>query len=235
MPSNLNLVGNKHLCGVRMILKDKSGHVLYEAGFKTIKESLEHCAQNNIPLSGVCIRKARVQNAMLDGLIAPNASFWGCDFAGSDIGYANLQRVDFRASNLENVCFSRSDLTDSDMRGAYFGGVIADGAVFDGVKVSCPSFWGCDLSSLSSLQNLVFLHKGEQEMVLKEQPLVLRYKNAPIVIANNHCLWRSGLYPSGLLPFSAKAELFVAKTHLEKILKGTNMQNAKRTMPKIAG
>lgn len=216
-----------------MILKNKNGHSLYEGHFRTIKENLEYCAKANITLRGLCLRNEKIKRANLDGLVAPNADFWGCDFSGSDIGYANLKGADFRACHLENVCFCTSDLSGADMHGAYLGGAMLEDSVLDFVTLSCPSFWGCDLTSVRSLKNISFLHKGEHELVLNEKPLILRQKGTEIVIVGDHCLWRSGLYPCGLLPFAAKVELFAVKTQIEKLLKGANLQNTKRTMPKI--
>ena len=216
-----------------MILKNISGKILVETRHKTIKSTLEYCAKDNIDLSEVSIRRAKIRDANLDGLIAPNSCFWGCDFSGSDMGYANFSNADFRCTNFNDVCFAQSNLCHADMRGAYFSKTLFDGTSLDEVKLSCPSFWGCDLSQIRSMQNLLFSHKGEMDIVLKEKPVILRHNGLPIVFIGEYCLWRNGLYPAALLPRTAAQELFSIKMSIEKMLGMPILRNEKIPMPKI--
>lgn len=212
-----------------MILKNKNAEEIYKTNHKTLKATLTHCAKKGINLQGLCIRNAKLTKACLDGLNAPNGVFWGCDFRESDIGYANLTGVDFRACDFEDVCFAGSDLRRANMRGAYFGGAILDNARLDGIQISCPSFWDCDVFLAASGKNMIFSYKGEQDLVLNTIPLILQYKNHPIILMEGHCYWRGTLFPKGFLNHTLVRELFDAKVTIERILAQTPSQDAKKT------
>lgn len=209
-----------------MILKNSKGHVVYETRHKTIKETLEYCAKNKIDLTGISLRGAAVRHANLDGLCAPNAILWGCNFKDSDMGYANFKNCDFRASSFENVCFAHSDLSKSDMRGAAFYRNILDGATLDNIQVSCAEFWHCNISLAASAKNIIFLHKGEQAILVSEIPLIFHHKDHPVIVLGEYCLWRGEIFLAGSLPDILQKDIFLAKVILEKCLKSPLLQNA---------
>lgn len=216
-----------------MILRNSNGEEIYKTKHKTLKETLAFCAKKGVDLSGLCIRNAKITKACLDGLVAPNAVFWGCDFRGSDIGYANLSGCDLRICDFEGTCFSGSDLTGANMRGAYFGDAIFDGTTLDDVQISCPSFWSCDVYLAKSIKNMVFCDRGERDIVLNSIPLILQQNGQKIIIMDQACLWRGNLYPIGYMQQDLAKELFQSKTIIERLLAHTLSQTAKKPMPKI--
>ncbi len=216
-----------------MIIKDKNGNNLFQTRHKTMKATLEYCIQNGMTLKGANIRNHNLKYANLDGLNAPDATFWRCDFTGSDIGYAQLCNIDFRACDFTDTCFANSDLTHADMRGAYFSKTLFDDAIMDGAILSCPSFWQCNISSIKSIKGLTYVHKGEWPIKISNKPVIINRNGHGFVMFDDYCLWNNGLYPSGLLPLMAVKELFGTKILIEKLLGGCQLQNAKNTMPKI--
>jgi hypothetical protein len=227
------IVGIKHLCGDRMKLFDKNGEELYKTNHKTLKTTLAHCARKGVDLTGLYIRNANLRNSRLDGLVAPQSTFWGCDFYGSDLGYGDFRGTDFRTSDFEDVCFSGSDLTGANMRGAYFGGAIFDGARLDYIQISCPSFWPCDVHLAQSMKNIIFSHRGEKDIVLNDMPLILHQNGHQAIVMNGLCLWRGKLYGMGSIDPDLAKDLFAAKVQMEKFLICPISQSAKKPMPKI--
>ncbi len=216
-----------------MIIKSIKGKTLFTTGLKTLKSALEYCAAHDIPLPFADLREAKLGNASLDGLIAPYACLWGADLNGADIGLADLRGCDLRASDLQDACFAETDLTQSDLRGAYFSRTLIEQSVLDRVRVSCPSFWRCDLKSAASMKDMIYCHLGEHEVLLKKPPLVIESLRHPLIVVENLCLWRNRIYPFGLLPRDLKVELSNFKSTINRALGDAESRNATHAIPKI--
>ena len=180
--------------GLHMLLYDRNNEIIYKGSHKTSRSALSFCAKNAISLKGIHMRKKDLGGAMLDGLCAPDAVFWGCDFSGADMGYADLQDCDLRCSNLEEACLAHTDLSGADLRGAYFKNTILEGVTLCGARISCPSFWGCDVFSSKSLRGLVYVHRGEVEIPITNNPLIIMGKVGRIVLFGEYCLMGHTLF-----------------------------------------
>ena len=227
------IVGNKHLCGDKMIIKSISGKTIIKTDDRTVRQTLEWCAQEGIDLSGADLRKARLSHASLDGMMAQGACLWGADLTGSDIAFADLQDADLRCTTLKDTCLVESDLSRADLQGAYFCGTMVEDAWLDGAVLSCPSFWDCDLHNVGSMRGLVYNHLGETKLILSSLPFVLKGFYKQLVLLDGHCLWGADLYEAGALPLDAHRSLFEAKVALEKTMRGDHSQPAKKPDRKI--
>lgn len=150
--------------GLYMLLYNRNNEVIYRGSHKTSRSALSFCAKNAISLKGIHIRKKDLGGALLDGLCAPDAVFWGCDFSGADL------------------------------RGAYFKNTILEGVTLCGARISCPSFWGCDVHAAKSLRGLVYVHRGEVEIPITNNPLIIMGKAGRIVLFGEYCLMGHTLF-----------------------------------------
>ncbi len=216
-----------------MIICSLSGKKLFETRHKTVKNTLEEVVERNIDLSYADLRNCKITDASLDGMIAPGASFWGTDFGGSDIGYAILHGADLRCANLSDCCFAHSNLTGANMNGAQFSRTIVEGAVLDRARVSCPSFWECDLQTAQSMIGLVYSHLGEDEIALEKPPVIIKGMGSPFVLHGDTCLWGSVFFNGKDMPPVLYESLSSICATIERMVNsGTSSHNAKYPMPK---
>lgn len=218
-----------------MIIRNILGKTLYKTNHKTMRAAIEDCALKGVDLSFADFRKENLCGANLDGLIAKGACFWGADLREADIGLGDLRFADLRCSELKDTCFAQTDMTGADLRGAYFSGTVLDESVLDRVRVSCPSFWNCDLQTVASFKGLVFTHRGEFDIPVDHMPVVVRGLDQPLVLHEHVCLWGEKIYPAGMLSRVLDKELFALKARIEKFMRARSLQNATQPIPKIGG
>jgi uncharacterized protein YjbI with pentapeptide repeats len=233
MPSILYLVGINHIYGVFMILTNKNNEIIYESAHKSVRATLSFCARKGICLRGVLLRRQNLRGLNLDGLCAPDAVFWGCDFAGSDMGYSCLQGADMRCSNLEDVCLAHADMTRADLRGAYFKGALVEGVNWKSARISCPSFWGADVMSSESMQGLIYVHRGEVEIVIRDKPLIFMGNDRRIVFFDDYCLWGASLYALRQMPADLVKELLRIEGKFQRFSRKSLRKMKILPMPKI--
>ncbi len=203
-----------------MIIKSISGKNLIESDHKSLRTAVEYCAMHNIDLSFADLRRARLSGASLDGLRAHGACFWGADLSGADLGLAGLRGADLRCTNLKDACLAESDLAGAGLHGAYFSRTIIEGAVLSGARISCPSFWDCDLASAQDFTGLCYSHRGERDIILNAPPVIVHINGARMVLIEDHVLWGCDLYGIGDAPFALQKTLFSLKTLTEKAMRG---------------
>lgn len=216
-----------------MIIRTITKKTIIETSHRTIRGTLEYCAEQGINLARADLRKARLCHSSLDGLQARGACFWGADFTGADIGFADLRNADLRRASLKDACLAETDLSAANLQGAYFSGTLVEGALLAGAVVSCPSFWDCDLEAAGKIDGLVYNHLGETEIRLSAPPLIVRGLQKRLVLANGFCFWGGTAYPAAAIPVEAARALFTAKTAIEKSMRAAMLQSAKKPMPKI--
>lgn len=216
-----------------MIIKTISDKTIIETNHRTMRGALEYCAERGVDLAGADLRKAKLCDASLDGLQARGASFWGADFTGADLGFADLRGADLRRVCLKDTCLAESDLTFANLQGAYFSGTLLEGASLAGATVSCPSFWDCNLETLSAIDGFVYNHLGETDIRLSAAPLVVRGLQKRLVLGDGFCLWGNNFYPAGSLPLDAMRALFATKTTIERSMHAAMSHPAKKPIPKI--
>lgn len=215
-----------------MIIKSISGKKIYQSEQRTVRGALEEGVAKGVDFSFADLRQARLFRASLDSIVATGATFWGADLEGADMGLADLRKTDMRCANLKYTCLAESDLSSSDLRGAYFSGTIIEGASLDGVKVSCPSFWELDLAGARSLGNALFVHKGEEDVIVDPARWVLQGGVSKIVLNGNDCIWGGRLYRRDELPASLQKNLRALKGSIECLLGTGDSHNATIPIPK---
>lgn len=214
-----------------MIIKSISGKKIYQSIQRTMRGTLEEGVAKGVDFSFADLRQAKLYNASIDGIVAVGATFWGADLGGADIGLSDLRKADIRCANLKDTCLAESDLTAADLRGAYFSATIIEGAVLDKIRASCPSFWELDLGGARSIQNAIFSHKGEEDVVVDPARWLLRGTDTPIVLNGTACFWRGGLYRAPLPP-ALKRMLGDLRTALDRFEAPEHSQSASKPIPK---
>lgn len=187
---------------------------------------------------GICLDRAdlsrlRLENINLDGLRARGASFWGSDLENTDLGAADLRGTDLRCTNLKDVCLAQSNISGSDLRGAYFSRTIVEGAVLDEVKVSCPSFWGVDLRGVESFKGLVFQHLGEEDIEINTIPLVIHGLESTLVVAQTRCFFGNTCIPQGDMTQGLETSLQILRVRIDQILRQSPLPSANPSNLKI--
>ncbi len=215
-----------------MIVKSLTGKVLFYSTDKTLKSTIEAAVQEGVDLSYANLRSAKLKGAALDGLKAQGACFWGADLTGADVGLADLRACDLRAVEMKNTCLAETNLSGADLRGAYFEGCLLEGAVFDDVRLSCPSFWNCGLQNLKSFKGLIYVHEGDVEIPIKSNPLVIHGLNQNLVLLEEYFLWGRELHRACSFKTDLQQGLFNARVLLDRGIKGSHLRNATHPNPK---
>lgn len=184
----------KEYNGEFMIIHSLNGKILCDTPHRTLRGTIEYCAEKNVSLEGANLRRAQLAQANLDGLIAPEACFWGAVLDGADIGYADLSGADLRAASLKDACLCGSDLRRADLRGAYFSGTLLEDMMMEGIVASCPSLFSCDLRPAILGKGFTYLHRGEAEITIRDCPIVIDGPDGRVVIAGDKMLEGTGLY-----------------------------------------
>jgi hypothetical protein len=99
-------------------------------------EALQELNQDKVPLVGVDVSSAFLQQVRLEhaNLLRSNfssADVRGGDLAGSDLTLANLNTVNLRDARLDHARFANADLSDADLTGASMVAVDLSGAMLD--------------------------------------------------------------------------------------------------------
>ncbi len=217
-----------------MIIRNTHGKVIAHSDQKTLRRALEYSVSQGMDLSSADFRGTKLARASLDGMRAQGACFWGADLEGCDLGLADLRMADMRRASLKDCCLAESDLTGADLRGAFFSNTLFEGSILDGVKISCPSIWSCDLQNVSSMRGLVYSHKGEVDITLGRPPIVIRGLSQRLVLLPGFCLWGSGIYPVHDMPADLVHALKSTGTLIAGMLRRP-VRDAKRPIPKING
>lgn len=217
-----------------MIIKSLSGKTIYTASSRTMRGALEEGVAKGIDFSFADLRKAQLRDACLDGIVAAGASFWAADLSGADIGLGDLRKADLRCALLKDACIAETDLSGADMSGAYFSGTIVEGAVLDRARTTCPSFWDVDIASARSMRGLVYSHKGECDLIVSPNASIIRAAGERIVLNDEWCLWRGGLYGRGgaARPHALEKRLLSLSAEIDGFITESHSHHAKEPIPK---
>lgn len=187
-----------------MIIHSLNGKILCDTKHRTLRGTLEYCAEEGVSLEKADLRRAQLAQASLDGIIAPGACFWGAVLDGADIGYADLQGADLRAASLKDSCLCGTDLRRADLRGACFSRTLFEGAIIGGMSASCPSIFGCDFQHALFRDGFTYVHRGEVDIPVRCVPTMIDGPEGRILIIGDTLLKGAGLY--SLSPVSADME-----------------------------
>ena len=99
-----------------MIIKSRSGEVLYEDDADTIKATVENAVRSDANISYADLRNADLRNAGLGG-----AGLGGADLRNADLGYADLRHADLGNADLRNADLRHADLRNADLGHANLG------------------------------------------------------------------------------------------------------------------
>ncbi len=202
-----------------MIIYSIKGKKIYDSKAKTIRGAIEEAVANNIDLTGADLRKANLKNASLDGLKAPKSCFWGANLACADMAGADLDGSDLRNTALGGACLAHTSLQKTDLQGAYFSHTILENANLGGAKISCISFFDCDLRSVGNLRDATFVHWGEEEIELESPPIVIKGLPQNIILAGHACIRGAEILDWGDMDDEQQAAFALLKTTMDILRK----------------
>lgn len=171
-----------------MYLKSVDGKVLYEGRFSNIRQGVEQAVEKKIDLTEINLRCANLAGGSFDAAIMPRACLWGANLTDVDFSGAELEEADFRATTLLNSCLAESNCANSNFEGAYFSKTIVTQADLKGCKFSCPSLFQINLAEAKTLQGSIYSHLGEDECDLSHAPLIINGLMKPMIFMDNHVL-----------------------------------------------
>lgn len=133
----------------------------------------------------------------------------------------------------KGICLRGVLLRRQNLRGAYFKGALVEGVNWKSARISCPSFWGADVMSSESMQGLIYVHRGEVEIVIRDKPLIFMGNDRRIVFFDDYCLWGASLYALRQMPADLVKELLRIEGKFQRFSRKSLRKMKILPMPKI--
>lgn len=153
------------------IRNHKTNGVIFNGNFKTLREAVEAAVSQNISLAYADLRRARLDNANLDGGDFRFAVLDGATLIGANMSETDITGASLRGTDLTGVCLCESRIVDADFTGAVFGGTLLAGAAMDNCIFTCASALA-----------LPFIEARLGRNILEIGGKVATFAGAPIVI-----------------------------------------------------
>ncbi len=202
---------------LNMYLKTKSGKILFEGRFHTVKQAVEVAVKENISLDGVNLRQANLVGAELDNVSLNKACLWGANLTRANMTGAQLHGSDCRNANIKDCCLAESDCSGVDFRGSYFSNTIFREANLENTIFSCLSLFNQNLTEIKSLENAIYVHKGEVDCDLSSVPITILGLPKIIILMKEKILIGNFLYDINF--YSDFFSSFLKFIDQEKLLK----------------
>ncbi|MCB1529719.1 MAG: pentapeptide repeat-containing protein [Rhodospirillales bacterium] len=170
------------------LLSKKTGKILFEGRFPTIRRCVEQAVYEKTDLSHVDLRGMNLRHSNLDGAKMRGACLWGALLDYADMSGGVFERCDFRAASLKETCLADSALRGADFRGAYFSKTIVADSDFSKTQFSCPSLFSLPWHEAKTLEGAIYWHKGEVPCDLSGGPVSLQGPEGQVVYLNDHIL-----------------------------------------------
>jgi hypothetical protein len=121
-------------------------------------EALQELNHDRIPLVGVDVSGAFLQNVQLEHARLLRSNFSDADlrdsnFNSADFSDANLQSANFRESHLQGAGFQRADLQEADLNGADLNGADLSGATLTDADLTDANLANLHWRDLASVKN----------------------------------------------------------------------------------
>ena len=164
-----------------MYLKNLNGEVIYEGRSYILSSLVVEAIENNIDLSAVNLRGARLKNINLNGVNLNGACFWGASLQNVDLSNAKLNQADFRNSKIINCPFLQARCANANFLGTSFDATDFTQCDLSNTKFSDVSILYQNIQATRNLKGAVYSHRGEVEYDLLG--LVTQYKKTDDFIA----------------------------------------------------
>jgi hypothetical protein len=130
-------------------------------------DALQQLNEDHVPLVGVDVSTAFLQNVALEGAELRRATFRAADvrsarlrnavLTDADLTSANLRQADLRGADLSGATLTDSDLALADLRGAHLANASLDKADLRGADLSSVTQWqsiqSIELANLDGVRN----------------------------------------------------------------------------------
>jgi len=130
-------------------------------------DALQQLNEDHVPLTGVDVSTAFLQNVALEGAELRRATFHAADvrnarlrnavLADADLSSANLRQADLRGADLSGATLTDSDLALADLRGANLANAMLEKADLRGADLSSITDWqsiqSIELANVDGVKN----------------------------------------------------------------------------------
>ena len=132
-------------------------------------DALQQLNEDHVPLVGVELDKAFLQNVVLERAELRRASFREADLRNAHLQYASLQDVDFTSANLRQADVRNADLSDANLGDADLSEADFSGANVQGINFNKVDLRGTNLAGIANWKQIQSLELANIEGI----------KNAP--------------------------------------------------------
>ncbi|NBX66581.1 MAG: pentapeptide repeat-containing protein [Proteobacteria bacterium] len=179
--------------------------VIFSGSFKSMRHAVETAVSQKISLSCADLRRARLDNATLDGGDFTNASLENASLTGANLSEADLSHANLRSTDLTTTCLCESRLIDTDFTNASFAATLISGAVIDNCIFSCTSAFSLPFIEARTGRNIFEL--DSKVALFSGPPVVLMGLPKRIAILDTTVVIGDRMYPRSEMPANFMAEL----------------------------
>ena len=152
----------------------RTGEILFEGWFDTIKTCIETAVSDGVPLDGVELSNQNLACANLDDAQMAGARLSGANLNGANLSEGVFDEVDFTNAELSYACMAQSTFMNANFYGASFGGTDVTDAVIRGCTFSCPSLFNTLLHRAAIFTDCVYVHERGRPCYLRSAPIVIQ-------------------------------------------------------------
>lgn len=117
-------------------------------------DALEQLNEDHVPLVGVDVSGAFLQNVRLDSAQLRRASLGGADLRGAHLRRAELQDADLHTANLRGADLRSADLSRADFTGADLAGCTLSSAKLSGANLDHADLYNADLHDVREWKSI---------------------------------------------------------------------------------
>ena len=179
--------------------------VIFSGSFRSMREALEAAVSQNISLAYADLRRARLDNANLDGGDFRHATLEGATLAGANLSEADFSHTNLRGADLTTTCLCESRLVDTDFTNASFAATLITGAVIDNCIFTCASALGLPFAEARAGRNIFEL--DGKVALFSGPPLVLTGLPKRVAILDTMVMIGDRFYPRADMPANLMGDL----------------------------
>lgn len=169
------------------IIKSKTGKILHQGHFDTLKDCLEDAIQHSKPLNGLDLSFQNLANANMDGLLIENADFNGCNLMGANLSECTFKNTSFDNAILHGTCMAYSTLDHCSFTGALFGGTDIQGCTIKHTLFTSLSALQLNFTDADCIAKCIYRNEiSAEECIFEQQPVMLPAPHTTISIFETH-------------------------------------------------
>ncbi len=169
-----------------MILKNKSGSILFEYRCGSVKKCVETAVAQGIALDGIALPRANLSGANLDGARMPGADLSGANLTGTNLSESLLNGADFSGAALYNACLCESALRGCDFRDAAFGATDIAGSDLSESVFSTLSAFSLNFTDCAAMAGCRFEDPAGISCPMSHPPVVIFGLPRPVMMMDRH-------------------------------------------------